>query len=132
MQKELESLKSKDIKVRLTEENIQISIVEYLKLQYPNLLFTATMGGQFQRHYSQRLKAKRTGYLKGVSDLLIFEPRGGYCGLFIELKRDRKCYPTAEQKRFISRASDRGYYATCAKGFSECKELIDKYLNEEL
>tara|TARA_Y100001938_G_C7869937_1_gene319770 strand:+ start:132 stop:509 length:378 start_codon:yes stop_codon:yes gene_type:complete len=125
-------LKAKDIKVRPSEENIQISIVDYLKLQYPNVLFTATMGGQFQRHYSQRLKAKRTGYLKGVSDLLIFEPKGRYCGLFIELKRDKKCYPTAEQKQFISKASDRGYYATCAKGFEQCKDLIDKYLNEEL
>ena len=125
-------MKAKDIKVRPSEENIQISIVDYLKLQYPNVLFTATMGGQFQRHYSQRLKAKRTGYLKGVSDLLIFEPKGRYCGLFIELKRDKKCYPTAEQKQFISKASDRGYYATCAKGFEQCKDLIDKYLNEEL
>ena len=125
-------MKAKDIKVRPSEENIQISIVDYLKRQYPNVLFTATMGGQFQRHYSQRLKAKRTGYLKGVSDLLIFEPKGRYCGLFIELKRDKKCYPTAEQKQFISKASDRGYYATCAKGFEQCKELIDKYLNEEL
>ena len=125
-------MKAKDIKIRPSEENIQISIVDYLKLQYPNVLFTATMGGQFQRHYSQRLKAKRTGYLKGVSDLLIFEPRGSYCGLFIELKRDKKCYPTAEQKQFILKASDRGYYATCAKGFEQCKELIDKYLNEEL
>ena len=125
-------MKAKDIKVRPSEENIQISIVDYLKLQYPNVLFTATMGGQFQRHYSQRLKAKRTGYLKGVSDLLIFEPKGRYCGLFIELKRDKKCYPTAEQKQFISKASDRGYYAICAKGFEQCKELIDKYLKEEL
>ena len=125
-------MKAKDIKIRPSEENIQVSIVDYLKLQYPNVLFTATMGGQFQRHYSQRLKAKRTGYLKGVSDLLIFEPRGSYFGLFIELKRDKKCYPTAEQKQFISKASDRGNYATCAKGFEECKELIDIYLNEEL
>ena len=116
----------------LSEERVQINIVEYLRLQYPNALFTATMGGQFQRHYSQRLKAKRTGYLKGVSDLLIFEPNKTHRGLFIELKKDKKCYPTKEQKIFIQNALDRGYYAVCAKGFDQCKDIIDKYFNNEI
>jgi len=115
-----------------TEERVQISIVNYLKLQYPNVLFTATMGGQFQKHYSQRLKAKRTGYLRGVSDLLIFEPNKTHNGLFIELKKDKKSYPTKEQKIFIQNALDRGYYAICCKGFDHCKETIDKYFNNEL
>ena len=107
---------------RLTEERVQINIVDYIKLQYPNALFTATMGGQFQRHYSQRLKAKRTGYLRGVSDLLIFEPNETYSGLFIELKKDKKSYPSKE----------RGYYAICCKGFDQCRETIDKYFKNEL
>lgn len=119
-------------KLVVSEEKIQIAIVNYLKMQYPDSLFTATMGGQFQRHHSQRLKAKLTGYLKGVSDLLIFEPKGGYCGLFIELKRDKKCYPSAEQKLFLSNATERGYYAVCAKGFEQCKEVIDNYFKETL
>ena len=117
---------------KLTEERVQIAIVEYVKMQYPNALLTATMGGQFQKHYSQRLKAKRTGYLKGVSDLLIFEPNETYYGLFIELKKDKKSYPTKEQKMFIENALKRGYYAICCKGFDHCREIIDKYFNNEL
>ena len=116
----------------VTEERVQINIVKYLGLQYPNALFTATMGGQFQKHYSQRLKAKRTGYLKGVSDLLIFEPNKTYKGLFIELKKDNKSYPTKEQKIFIENALKRGYYAICCKGFDHCRDIIDKYFNDEL
>ncbi len=118
--------------MQISEEKVQIAIVNYLKMQYPDALFTATMGGQYQKHHSQRRRAKATGYLKGVSDLLIFEPKGGHCGLFIELKRDKKCYPSAEQKLFLSNATQRGYYAVCAKGFDQCKEIIDKYFNEEL
>ena len=117
---------------RLTEERVQINIVDYIKLQYPNALFTATMGGQFQRRYSQRLKAKRTGYLRGVSDLLILEPNETYNGLFIELKKDKKSYPSKEQKIFIQNALDRGYYAACCKGFDQCRETIDKYFKNEL
>ncbi len=116
----------------LSEERVQINIVRYLRELYPNVLFTATMGGQFQKHYSQRLKAKRTGYLKGVSDLLIFEPNENYKGLFIELKKDKKSYPTKEQKIFIENALKRGYYAICCKGFDHCREIIDKYFNNEL
>jgi len=115
-----------------TEERVQIAIVNYIKLQYPNTLFTATMGGQFQKHFSQRLKAKRTGYLKGVSDLLIFEPNEKHNGLFIELKKDKKCYASKEQKEFITKALDRGYYGVVAKGFEQCKEIIDKYFKNEL
>ena len=96
-----------------TEERVQIAIVNYIKLQYPNTLFTATMGGQFQKHFSQRLKAKRTGYLKG-------------------LKKDKKCYASKEQKEFITKALDRGYYGVVAKGFEQCKEIIDKYFKNEL
>lgn len=115
-----------------TEEKVQIAIVNYLKLQYPKAIFTATMGGQFQKHYSQRMKAKRTGYLKGVSDLLIFEPNDKYFGLFIELKKDKKSYASKEQRAFIGGVSDRGYYGVCCKGFDHCKEIIDKYFNNEL
>ena len=118
--------------LQISEEKVQIAIVNYLKMQYPDALFTATMGGQYQKHHSQRRRAKATGYLRGVSDLLIFEPKGGYYGLFIELKRDKKSYPTAEQKLFISNALQRGYYSVCAKGFDEYKEIIDKYFKEEL
>ena len=44
------------------------------------------MNGQYQKYQSQRNKAKATGMKKGVPDLFIYEPRGEYHGLAIELK----------------------------------------------
>ena len=32
-------------------------------------------------------KLKAEGFLPGVSDLIIFEPRGGYSCLFLEMKK---------------------------------------------
>ena len=113
----------------MVEQEIIIVAITFV---FSILLFTATMGGQFQKHFSQRLKAKRTGYLKGVSDLLIFEPNENHKGLFIELKKDKKCYASKEQKEFITKALDRGYYGVVAKGFEQCKEIIDKYFKNEL
>jgi hypothetical protein len=52
--------------------------------------------------------------------------------LFIELKKDKKSYPSKEQKLFIQNALNRGYYAICCKGFDHCREIIDKYFNNEI
>ena len=117
--------------MKAAEDKLQTAIVSYLKMEY-NVLYCASLGGQYQKYKSQRLKAKRTGYLKGVSDLLIFEPNETHNGLFIELKKDKKSYPSKEQKLFIQNALNRGYYAICCKGFDHCREIIDKYFNNEI
>ena len=57
------------------EQHLQTSVVKYIKLAYPNTLFTATMGGVRLVSWSQRMALKSTGYLKGVADLLIFESK---------------------------------------------------------
>tara|TARA_R100000655_G_scaffold31519_1_gene63052 strand:+ start:389 stop:739 length:351 start_codon:yes stop_codon:yes gene_type:complete len=111
------------------EQRLQTSIVKYIKLAFPNTLFTATMGGVKLNSWSQRNALKSTGYLKGVADLLIFESKGMYKGLFIELKT-LKGKMTKEQKQFQTNAIARGYLCVCCKGFDDTKKIIDDYLNE--
>ena len=86
---------------KLTEERVQIAIVEYVKMQYPNALLTATMGGQYQRHYSQRLKARRTGYLRGVSDLLIFEPNENVQRLVYRAKEGQEVLSLQRNRKLV-------------------------------
>ena len=109
------------------EQKLQTAIVKYIKLAYPNTLFTATMGGVKLNSWSQRNALKATGYLKGVADLLIFESKESYKGLFIEVKTD-KGKMTKEQKEFQTNAIARGYLCICCKGFDETKNIIDDYL----
>ena len=109
------------------EQRKQRAIVKYIKLAYPNTLFTATMGGVKLNSWSQRNALKATGYLKGVADLLIFESKESYKGLFIEVKTD-KGRMTTEQKQFQTNALARGYLCICCKGFDETKNIIDEYL----
>ena len=109
------------------EQRLQTAIVKYIKLAYPNTLFTATMGGVKLNSWSQRNALKATGYLKGVADLLIFESKESYKGLFIEVKTD-KGRMTTEQKQFQTNALARGYLCICCKGFDETKNIIDEYL----
>lgn len=109
------------------EQKLQTAIVKYIRLAYPHTLFTATMGGVKLNSWSQRNALKATGYLKGVADLLIFESKESYKGLFIEVKTD-KGKMTKEQKEFQTNAIARGYLCICCKGFDETKNIIDDYL----
>ena len=111
-----------------TEAELQTALINYIKWAYPNVKYCASLGGQYQKFISQRKKAKATGYVAGFPDLQIIEPRGNYHGLFIELKLNKKCYPSEQQKQWIKDLNDRGYYAKVCKGLDECIETLNYYL----
>ena len=110
----------------MSETKLHTPIINYLQWQYPYIKSCASLGGQYQRYNSQRNKAKATGYVKGFPDLQITEARGGFFGMFIEIKE--KGYATKEQKQWLKDLTDRGYYAECLKGFDNIKHAIDAYL----
>ena len=115
----------------MSEAQLQTNIVKYIRYQYPALLYCASLGGQYQRYISQRNKAKATGYVKGFPDLGIYEARGGFHGLFIEIKQIGS-YPTKEQREWIIELNKRGYYACVSKGFDSVIKVIDDYLNNNI
>jgi len=77
---------------------------------------------------------------RAIPDLLIFEPRHGYHGLFIELKRPGVSFfkkdgitPAtehyAEQWEMINRLLSKGYLAAHCNTFEGAKAIIDSYLS---
>tara|TARA_Y100001973_G_C4907140_1_gene190070 strand:+ start:36 stop:440 length:405 start_codon:yes stop_codon:yes gene_type:complete len=114
-----------------TEAELQTLVVNYIKRRWPYVRYCASLGGQYQKHISQRKKAKATGYVAGFPDLQILSARGGYYGLFIEIKLNKNCYPSQLQKEWISDLLDRGYYAVVCKGYDECIETLENYLLNE-
>jgi hypothetical protein len=101
-------------------------VVKYLQLKYPRVRYCASLGG-IRTSFKQAVKAKATGYVKGFPDLQITEARGGYYGLFIEIKQLKR-YATKEQKQWILDLTDRGYKALVTKGLEQTINEIDKYL----
>ena len=85
------------------------------------------MGGQYQVHMSQRIKAKNSGYKKGFPDLFLYEPRGSYHGLAIELKVGYN-KPTKEQLEWIEQLNKRKYKAVVCRGIDETLFEIQNYL----
>ena len=113
----------------MSEDRLQEEIVKYIRYKYPKTLMSATMGG-LRTSYKQAVKAKRTGYKKGQPDLFIYESRGSYHGLAIELKTI-KGYATREQKEWIKELNERGWKAEICKGLPAALEVIDNYFNEK-
>jgi hypothetical protein len=111
-----------------SEANQQEIVVKYLRLAYPDALYCASAGGMWTSD-SQRIKMARTGYVKGFPDLFIYEPRGEYHGLAIEMKKVKGSKIEPEQVQWQEQLRNRGYCSYICKGSEEAIKQIDEYFN---
>ena len=112
-----------------SEQNQQEIVIKYLRLAYPDALYCASAGGMWTSD-SQRIKMARTGYVKGFPDLFIYEPRGEYHGLAIEMKKVKGSKIEPEQVQWQEQLRNRGYASYICKGNEEAIKVIDEYFNE--
>ena len=104
------------------EYRIQCKVAGYLDSL--GVLWSASSNGM-KLNVKVASKLKRMGYKAGYPDLFIFEPRGQYHGLAIEVKSP-KGVPTKTQKEWAKNLRERGYYAhICQKTKTE-QEMIDQ------
>jgi hypothetical protein len=117
------------------EENLHIAICNYLKLQYPNVIFTSEASG-VRLTIGQAVKLKKMRSGGKLPDLWILEPRGGHHALFLEIKAEGihkkdgsfKTKHIEEQNDTIQDLLDKGYYATFVVGFDDAQGTIDDYM----
>jgi len=113
------------------EAAIQKNLFEWANLsagRFPELrlLFHVANGGR--RDIIEAYHLKQQGVKAGVPDLCLPVPRGGYAGLFIELKaaggrlRD-------SQRQWIADLNRQNYKAVVAYGFDEARTAIEDYLS---
>ncbi len=123
------------------EAQLAYTISEYLTLQYPDVIFRWDLGGIKLTIGQAKILKNKLLHKRGYPDLFIAEPRGKWCGMFLELKKDRgevwlKDGKTMRKIRHIQEQADmlcvlmkKGYYATFAWGWDDCRLKIDDYLN---
>ena len=70
------------------ELKIQIAVVNWIKSNFPEILYCASAGGM-RTSLSVAKKMKASGYVKGFPDLGIFHPTMKHYGMFIELKANK-------------------------------------------
>jgi len=121
------------------EYQICKDIAQYLRLQYPNVIYHFDLAGlNLSRAQAGMMKSIQGG--RGWPDLFIANQsfQGEYKGLFLEIKTEEtKIYKLngmistphiAEQMEMIKLLFRKGYKAMFAIGFDEAKKQIDGYL----
>lgn len=125
----------------MKEKTLHRGVCDYLRLQYPGTLFNSDLAGATKLTAGQAVQLKHLRNHRGYPDLVIYEPRNGYAGLFLELKREgERIYKKdgspasdhiSEQMDCLLELRDRGYKAEMAVGFEEAREIIDNYMGKD-
>lgn len=122
------------------EESLQLAICNYLRHQYPKVIFTCDLSSGMKLSIGQAVRASKMKSSRGLPDLMIFEPNKHYNGLFLELKSKTPYKKNGEllsdqhlreQLNILKRLIDNGYKAMFSFGFDETKDIIDQYLNQK-
>jgi hypothetical protein len=118
----------------IKETKEQLSFCKYLQLL--NISFMCDYYSFLPLKSRFGLQSMR---VKNMPDIHVFEPRGQYAGLFIEMKRNLEnkdifkkdgCVKSeyAEQYHKILELKQKGYYCSFAFGFDDARRILDEYL----
>ena len=119
------------IPLEIEEQKMYIKWLDMHNIMYfavPNavpLAKTLKTTGQKIQFWKKR---RAEGIRPGVPDLVVFLPNQI---LFVEMKRQKRSYPSVEQKKWIENINLFGYaYAQVTKGGQQAIELTNKLLLE--
>jgi hypothetical protein len=118
-----------------SEYEDQVAIFEWAaKYEYCwpclELLFGSLMGIKLPLKLLN--KALKSGMKKGKPDINLPVPRGGYCGLWIELKAVGGKKPAGDQKRILKHLGREGNAVFACKGSDAAIRTIEAYVKGEI
>lgn len=122
----------------VTENTVYRMVSDFMRYQYPDVLYQFDYGSGLYMTKGQATKQKRINRFRGWPDLHIAQPNKDCHGLFIEIKKEGTRLKKkdgswasdhiAEQADMLERLEFRGYKAVFGVGFEEVKKIIDDYL----
>lgn len=115
-----------------SEDGEQLALLCWCALNsatYPDLkwLFHIPNGGSRDKREAAKLKGM--GVKPGVLDLCLPVKRGGYSGLYIELKKLKGGKVSQEQREWIDHLRSQGFGAIVCHGWIEARKVLIDYLN---
>jgi hypothetical protein len=120
------------------EESLQLKLCKYLRESYIGLHFVADVaaGAKLPQKYAVLASQMRSG--SKMPDLAIYEARGGFYGLFLELKAEGKLRlksgkikgdeHTQAQAARLAELRAKGYKAEFAEGLYEAVQIVTDYM----
>ncbi len=123
----------------MKEKQISVLLAEYLQLKHPNVIYRFDLAADLKMTIGQARRNKLIHPHKGHPDLFVSEPRGKYCGLYLELKAEdaspflkggglSQSQHIQQQARYLHELRDRGYQATFSVGLDRSIKIVDRYL----
>lgn len=92
------------------------------------LLYHIPNEGKRSKAGGRRMVAE--GLRRGVPDLCLPVARGGWHGLYIELKRTKGGRVSEEQAAWLRHLREEGYAAQVCNGWEEAARVLEAYLRE--
>lgn len=111
----------------MTEKDEQIALFDWAQYR-TDLQRMFHIPNEGRRTVQHVMSLKRLGMKPGVPDIFLPVARGGYHGLFIEMKRRIGGRLSPEQKDWQVALLEEGYAVAVCKGFEDAKETIDWYM----
>ena len=99
-------------------------------LKWPELRLMYHIPNGGSRNKIEAAHLKLQGVKAGVPDVCLPVPRGGYHGLYIEMKRRRGGVLRPDQREYIEALKAQGYRVEICKGFHLAADLIEEYMSE--
>jgi len=129
----------------MNEKTIHRQVCDYIRYQYPAVIFNTDLSGATKLTMGQAVAMKRLRSGRGFPDIAIYKCKHGFAGLFIELKKegtsllkkrivDSYGEPAfasdhiREQHEMMEALRSENYKCEFAIGFDEAKKIIDEYL----
>ena len=116
-----------------SEDTEQINVIawaDWNAIMYPELRWLHHIPNGGSRNKAEAANLKRQGVKAGVPDLFLPVARGGYHGLYIELKYGKN-KTSKNQDKWLSALSKQGYCSMVCYGWVEAKKAICEYLKGE-
>lgn len=121
------------------EASIHQLVCDFLRYQYPDVIFRTDFAAGIKMTIGQAAKHKRMQGARAYPDLFIAHPRGNYHGAFLELKAENASpylkngqlssnQHIQEQAAVLNALDLLGYFATFAVGYEEAISKIKQYL----
>lgn len=118
---------------KTSEENEQIALfrwAEFAVNQHPELKLMYHIPNEGKRSKITGARLKAAGLKSGVPDICLPVARGGYIGLYIEMKAGKN-KPTDNQKKWLDALTREENFTAVCYGWEQAKEVIEKYLSME-
>jgi len=112
------------------EQEALFAWAEWQLGKHPELALLHHIPNGGSRHPAEARRLKAQGVKPGVPDLCLPVARGGYHGLYIELKRSGGGRLSNDQREWLASLSDAGYLAVVAHGYEEAERVLAGYLEE--